>query len=64
MPKRVEPYVRRHIIANHCRTYYYEYRNGQRPIPPTVQEEIRTLFREAGWNKEVNFDCYVEDYEW
>ena len=64
MPRRVEPYVRSHFIASHCKTYYYEYRNGERLISPAIQEEIRDLFREAGWNQEVHFDSYVEDYEW
>ncbi|UKK53909.1 DUF6078 family protein [Prevotella sp. E2-28] len=64
MPKRVEPYVRQHLINSHCRTYYYEFRNGERLIPPTVQEEIRQYFREAGWNGDVIFDGFVEDYEW
>ena len=64
MPRRVESYVRSHFIASHCKTYYYEYRNGERLISPAIQEEIRDLFREAGWNQEVHFDSYVEDYEW
>ncbi len=64
MPCRVEPYVRNHLIASHCRTYYFEYRNGKRLIPPTIQEEVRNLFREAGWNEEVSFDSYIEDYDW
>ncbi len=64
MPRRVEPYVRSHFIASHCKTYYYEYRNGERLISPAIQEEIRDLFRETGWNQEVHFDSYVEDYEW
>ena len=64
MPRRVEPYVRSHFIASHCKTYYYEYRNGERLISPAIQEEIRDLFREAGWNQEVHFDSYVEDYDW
>ena len=64
MPAKVEPFVRQRIISNHCRTYYFEYRNGSRPIMPDVQEEIRSIFREAGWNKPVEFDKYIEDYEW
>ena len=64
MPRRVEPYVRSHLISSHCKTYYYEYRNGERLISPAIQEEIRDLFREAGWNQEVHFDSYVEDFEW
>ena len=64
MPRRVEPFVRQRLIGKHCRTYYYEYRNGTRLISPAIQEEVRSLFREAGWKEEVNFDGYVEDYEW
>lgn len=64
MPRRVEPYVRSNLIASHCKTYYYEYRNGERLISPAIQKEIRGLFREAGWTQEVHFDSYVEDYEW
>jgi len=64
MPQRVEKFVRHTLIARKNRAYYFEYRNGKRIIPPSLQEEIRTLFREAGWYGEVNFDGYIEDYEW
>ena len=64
MPRRVEQFVRQRLIEKHCRTYYYEYRNGTRLISPAVQEEVRSLFREVGWNEEVHFDEYLEDYEW
>ena len=57
-------YVRQSLISKHCHTYYYEYRNGTRLIPPAVQEEIRQYFREAGWNGDVIFDGFIEDYEW
>lgn len=64
MPARVKPFVRQRLIGSHCKTYYYEYRNGSRLISPAVQEEVRSFFREAGWNEEVHFDGYLEDYEW
>ena len=64
MPRKVEPFVRQRLIGKHCRTYYFEYRRGARLMPPSVQEEVRSLFREAGWNEEVHFDSYVEDYDW
>ena len=64
MPKRVEPAVRHGIIGMTNRTYYFEYRNGTRLIPPALQEAIRDLFRENGWTEEVRFDSYVEDYDW
>ena len=64
MPKRLEPAVRYGIIGQTNRTYYFEYRNGSRLIPPVLQENIRKLFRDNGWTEEVKFDGYVEDYDW
>ncbi len=64
MPSRVKPFVCQRIIRKSCRTYYYEFRNGTRLMPPSLQEDVRTFFREAGWNEEIHFDGYVEDYDW
>jgi hypothetical protein len=64
MPKRLEPAVRNGIIRLTNRTYYFEYRNGSRPIPPVLQQAIRDLFRSNGWTGEVTFDGYEEDYDW
>ncbi len=61
MPRRVEPAVRQGIIGLTNRTYYFEYRNGSRLIPPALQEDIRNLFRTNGWTDEVEFDGY--EYE-
>ena len=64
MPKKVEPAVRGALISRYNRTYFFEYRNGSRLIPPAMQEEIRNLFRQHGWTQEVQFDEYIEDYAW
>ena len=64
MPRRIVEAVRGGIIARHCKTYYYEFCKGQRLIPPAIQEEIRGMFRQAGWDKEIDFDGYIEDYDW
>ena len=64
MPKRLEAAVRNGVISKTNRTYYFEYRNGTRLIPPALQEEIRRLFRVYKWTVEVKFDSYVEDYDW
>ena len=53
MPKRLEPAVRQGVISLTNRTYYFEYRNGSRLIPPALQEDIRKLFRANGWTTEV-----------
>ena len=64
MSKRLEQGVRNTLIARHNRNCYFEFRNGKRLIPPSTQEEIRQLFRQFGWNGDVTFDGFVEDYEW
>ena len=64
MPRGLEPFIRTTLIEHWRRTAYFEYRNGTRLIPPALQEAIRNLFRENGWTEEVQFDGYVEDYDW
>lgn len=64
MPSKVEPAVRMGVIRRSNRTYYFEYRNGKRLIPPAMQDTIRQLFRDNGWAGEITFDSYVEDYDW
>ena len=46
------------------RTYAYEYRNGTRPIPPSLQQRIADRCRQLGWEQPVEFDRYYEEYEW
>ena len=41
-----------------------EYRNGVRPIPPYDQNQIARTFKEEGWNDEINYDDWNEDYNW
>ncbi len=60
----VNPHFEGVAIGLTNRTYYFEYRNGSRLIPPALQEDIRNLFRKSGWTDEVKFDGYVEDYNW
>ena len=64
MPRRIESAVRHGIIGLTNRTYFFEYRNGKRLIPPALQEDIRDLFRHYGWTGDITFDAYIEDYEW
>jgi len=64
MPKRVKDAVKFGVMGKSNRTYYYEYKNGSRLIPPALEEHIHNLFRENGWTEEVHFDSYVDDYNW
>lgn len=60
MPLKVIKAVRNALMMKYNRTYFFEYRNGTRLIPPAMQQEIRDLFLRAGWQQEVQFDEYVE----
>ena len=64
MPRSLENAVKYGVINKSNRTYYYEYKNGSRLIPPALQKHIRNIFRDRGWKEEVNFDNYVEAYDW
>ena len=64
MPKKVEKAVRQALETRYNRTYFFEYRNGTRLIPPAMQEEIRNLFRQNGWTEDVQFDEFVDAYQW
>lgn len=63
MPQKVEKAVRKALEGRYNRTYFFEYRNGTRLIPPAMQEEIRNLFRQNGWTEDVQFDGFVDAYE-
>ena len=64
LPRRIERNVRRDIMSLFCRSYYFEYRKGTRLIPPELQETIRGIFRKHGWTQPVEFDEYVDTYQW
>ena len=64
LPRRTGRLLMADIIAQHNRTYAYEFRNGTRPIPPRMQEDIADTCRRAGYTAPVAFDRYEEGYEW
>lgn len=64
MPKSVVSQVRGELMERYKRTTYFEYRKGNKLISPAMQADIRRLFRKAGWDGDVKFDSYVEDYDW
>lgn len=64
LPRRTGRILMADIIAQHNRTYAYEYRNGTRPIPPRMQEDIADTCRLAGYTAPITFDRYEEGYEW
>ena len=46
------------------RTYAYEYRNGSRPISPSLQRMIADKCEQLGFTAPIVFDGYREEYEW
>ena len=64
MPRRIEKIIRAALIARYGRSYYFEYRKGAKLIQPSMQADIREVFRHYGWNEKVEFDEYIDDYEW
>jgi hypothetical protein len=64
LPKKAGRSLMATVIGQHNRTYAYEYRNGSRPIPPAMQDDIADTCRRLGYTAPVVFDRYAEDYEW
>lgn len=56
--------VKKRLIALFTRKRFYEYRNSTRPIPPHAQEQIARVFHEEGWDGEIRYDDWKEDFLW
>ena len=56
--------VKKRLINLFSRKRFYEYRNGDRPISPQAQQQIARIFNEEGWNGEIKYDGWQEDYLW
>ena len=54
----------RKTITNylHGARIYYEYKRGERALSPQEQQWIRNYVRSLGYEWEVEFDSYFEDY--
>lgn len=55
----------RHRLTNYLggQGTYYLYRNGKKWLSPTRQEDIRRIFRKAGFKDEVVFGTYKQAYD-
>ena len=56
--------TKKRLINIFSRKRFYEYRNGVRPIPPHEQQKIARVFQEEGWQGEIRYDGWKEDYLW
>lgn len=43
---------------------YYRIRKGERLLSPAEQVAVREIFKKYGVVERIEFDRYVEDYEW
>jgi hypothetical protein len=64
MPAYIATKIKGRLIAHTCRSTYYKYHNGKRPIPPTLLSFIESVCREEGWTGPLVFDGEVKDYVW
>ena len=46
----------------HGSKFYYQYMRGERPLSPEQQEGIRQIVRSYGYDWEVPFERYYQDY--
>ena len=64
MPGWQERIIKNNLINKYTRTGYYRYHNGSKPIPPDVEDSIRNVCKENGWDKPLRFDDYQVSYRW
>ena len=64
MPARISSAIHLNLECIFHHSPYYRYRNQKLGLNPAQQECIRQVCRKHGWNKEVVFDRYTEEYDW
>ena len=64
IPYPIARVVKQRLIALFSRKRFYEHRNGTRPIPPYDQKQIARIFHEEGWDGEIHYDGWKEDFQW
>ena len=62
MPDHTKQAIKKRLIALNCRTTFYRYYSGYRPIPPTLLQQIETICHEEGWTAPLVFDGETVDY--
>ena len=64
MPARIATSIKARLIDHNCRSTYYQYHNGKRPITPDLLAFIKQVCREEGWTQPLVFDGETEGYAW
>ena len=64
MPSHTAKAIKNALISHTCRTTYYKYHNGERPITPALLATIHSVCEQEGWTQPLQFDGEVTDYVW
>ena len=64
MPGAMEKTIKARLIERYSRVVYYQYRRGERPITPEVEQEIERTCRECGWTAPLAFDSCADEVLW
>ena len=64
IPYAVAKNIKQRLINLFTRTRFYQYRNGERPIPPEQQQQIARICQEEGWTGDIQYDGWQEDFLW
>lgn len=64
IPQKDATVLRDRIIGHFGRSRYYRFYRKEYCIMPADQDFIQKLFRQKGWQEEISFDAYSEEYKW
>lgn len=64
MPKKIASAIRPKLEELCLHKNYYLYQRGDLPIPPHVEERIKEICRECGWDGPLTYDGYVTERLW
>ena len=53
-----------YLMGAFGRRTYYRVRKGERLLSDSEQQMIRSIFKRHGINVALEFDAYVDDYDW
>jgi hypothetical protein len=56
--------IKRQLIGQMGRTFFYRLRKGTQPIPPYIEQDIAAAFRQHGCQEPPQYDRYEEGYLW
>ena len=64
MPRSMGTAIRKELETIYGHTIYYEFRRGERPIPPAMRERIASVCLKHGWTEAPVYDRFTEGYDW